>query len=254
MLLFESSLLSAFWNVPSYSVIRAYPVSNFEKCTTLFRYFSLLCYLELQSKLPQVSMVLTVFGPVLPPRKAWLPGKTLEAIPFKLHMIYLHGKMFWWPHWWPWVKVMLPRKCWRFYFFPDESWEPLIQTLKNTSISHYLCLSHDQTLKELCWKLFLANFYPSGLQAEGILSYCSGGWLAGRAGGWLAGSRLCGTHISETARWIFSIRSSMELSGPEVVQRHVHLPICPIRACPFALCSNLASAGSRFYGTHIWNR
>ena len=51
MLLFESSVSSAFWNVLSYSVIRAYSVSDFEKCTTLFRYFSLLCYLELRSKL-----------------------------------------------------------------------------------------------------------------------------------------------------------------------------------------------------------
>ena len=49
MLLFESSLSSAFWNVLSYSVIRAYSVSDFDKCTALFHYFSLLCYLELQS-------------------------------------------------------------------------------------------------------------------------------------------------------------------------------------------------------------
>ena len=50
MLLLESSLSSAFWNVLSYSVIRAYSVSDFEECTTLFHYFSLLCYLELQSR------------------------------------------------------------------------------------------------------------------------------------------------------------------------------------------------------------
>ena len=49
MLLFESSLSSAFWNVLSFSVVQAYSVSDFEKCTTLFHYFSLLCYLELQS-------------------------------------------------------------------------------------------------------------------------------------------------------------------------------------------------------------
>ena len=55
MLLFESSLSSAFWNVLSYSVIQAHSVSDFEKCTTLFRYFSLLCYLELQSKLIELS-------------------------------------------------------------------------------------------------------------------------------------------------------------------------------------------------------
>ena len=40
---------SAFWDVLSYSVNGAYSVSDFEKCTTLFRYFSLLCYLEPQS-------------------------------------------------------------------------------------------------------------------------------------------------------------------------------------------------------------
>ena len=54
MLLFESSLSSAFWNVLSYSVVQAYSVSDFEKCTTLFRYFSLLCYLELGSKQERV--------------------------------------------------------------------------------------------------------------------------------------------------------------------------------------------------------
>ena len=50
MLLFESSLWSVFWNVLSYFVIWAYFVSDFGKCTTLFRYFSLLCYLELWSR------------------------------------------------------------------------------------------------------------------------------------------------------------------------------------------------------------
>ena len=37
MLLFESSLSSAFWNGLSYSVIRAYSVSDFDKCSTLLR-------------------------------------------------------------------------------------------------------------------------------------------------------------------------------------------------------------------------
>ena len=57
MLLFESSLSSAFWNVLSYSVIRDYSVSDFEKCTTLFHYFSLLCYLELRSTKPAASEI-----------------------------------------------------------------------------------------------------------------------------------------------------------------------------------------------------
>ena len=35
-------------------------------------------------------------------------------------------------------------------------------------------------------------------------------------------ARLCGTHISETPGWICTIRSSMELSRPVVVQHHGH--------------------------------
>ena len=48
------------------------------------------------------------------------------------------------------------------------------------------------------------------------------------------GCQTCGTHISVTAWRIFSIRSSMELSRPVVVQCHGHLPICPIWVCPWA--------------------
>ena len=59
------------------------------------------------------------------------------------------------------------------------------------------------------------------------------GWrgivVTGRAGG----CQTCGTHISVTAWWIFSIRSSVELSRPVVVHRHGHLPICPKWACPW---------------------
>ena len=36
---------------------------------------------------------------------------------------------------------------------------------------------------------------------------------------------LCGTHISETPGWICTIRSSMELSRPVVVQHHGHLTL-----------------------------
>ena len=39
------------------------------------------------------------------------------------------------------------------------------------------------------------------------------------------GSKLCGTHISETAGWIYTIWSSMELSRPVVVQQHGHLTL-----------------------------
>ena len=42
------------------------------------------------------------------------------------------------------------------------------------------------------------------------------------------GSRLCGTHISETAGLIYPIESFMDLSRSVVVQRHSYLPICPI--------------------------
>ena len=37
--------------------------------------------------------------------------------------------------------------------------------------------------------------------------------------------RLCGTHISETTGWIYTISSSMELSWPVVVQHHGHLTL-----------------------------
>ena len=36
---------------------------------------------------------------------------------------------------------------------------------------------------------------------------------------------LCGTHISETTGWIYTICSSMELSRPVVVQHHGHLTL-----------------------------
>ena len=38
-------------------------------------------------------------------------------------------------------------------------------------------------------------------------------------------ARLCRTHISESAGWIYTIQSSMELSRPVVVQRHGHLTL-----------------------------
>ena len=37
--------------------------------------------------------------------------------------------------------------------------------------------------------------------------------------------RLCGTHISKTTGWIYTILSSMELSGPVLVQQHSHLTL-----------------------------
>ena len=84
------------------------------------------------------------------------------------------------------------------------------------------------------------TFYPSALRAGGVLSS-----RFGRAGG----CQTCGTHISVTAWWIFSIQSSVELSRPVVVHCHGHLPICPIWAYPWAKnLSNLPQIGSRLYG------
>ena len=69
------------------------------------------------------------------------------------------------------------------------------------------------------------------------------------------GSSLSGTHISEfeTAGQIYSIQSSMELSGPVVVvQRHGHLPIRPIWSCLWdKKLSNRVPHGSQLCGTHI---
>ena len=88
-------------------------------------------------------------------------------------------------------------------------------------------------------------------QLSGLEGYCRHG-LGGQAAGRAGGCQTCGTHISVTAWWIFSIRSSVELSRPVVVHRHGHLPICPIWACPWAKnLSNLAQIGSRLCGTHI---
>ena len=41
------------------------------------------------------------------------------------------------------------------------------------------------------------------------------------------GSRLCGSHISETAGWMYPILSSMDLFRPVVVHCHSYLPVCP---------------------------
>ena len=98
----------------------------------------------------------------------------------------------------------------------------------------------------LRWKIAIPipiPFYPSALRAGGVLSSRSG-----RAGG----CQTCGTHISVTAWWIFSIRSSVELSRSVGVHCYGHMPICPIWACPWAKnLSNLPQIGSRLCGTHI---
>ena len=99
---------------------------------------------------------------------------------------------------------------------------------------------------EVGWSRTLFTPQPSGLEG-----YCRHG-PGGRAGGRAGGCQTCGTHISVTAWWIFSIRSSVELSRPVVVHRHGHLPICPKWACPWPKnLSNLVQIGSRLCGTHI---
>ena len=88
-------------------------------------------------------------------------------------------------------------------------------------------------------------------QPSGLEGYCRHG-PGGRAGGRAGGCQTCGTHISVTTWWIFSVRGSMELSRPVVVHCHAHLPICPIWACPWAEnLSNLPQIGSRLCGSHI---
>ena len=72
--------------------------------------------------------------------------------------------------------------------------------------------------------------------------YWSGGILH-RVDGWAA-ARLCRRHICGTAGWIFSIQSSMELSRPEVVLRHDHLPFAPYGLAAIKL-SNQVPLGSR---------
>ena len=96
--------------------------------------------------------------------------------------------------------------------------------------------------------MIFAFFTP---QPSGLEGYCRHG-PGGRAGGRAGGCQTCRTHISVTAWWIFSVRSSMELSRPVVVHCHAHLPICPIWACPWAEnLSNLPQIGSRLCGSHI---
>ena len=66
----------------------------------------------------------------------------------------------------------------------------------------------------------------SGNTAYGVDVIVVTVWASSRA----VVCQTCETHISVTARQIFSIRSSVELSRPVVVHCHGHLPICPIWA------------------------
>ena len=87
-----------------------------------------------------------------------------------------------------------------------------------------------------------AHDTPPAIRAGGVLS-SRFGWSGGQAGG----CQICGTHISVTTWWIFSIRTSVKLSRPVVVHCRGHLPICPIWACPWAKnLSNQAALGPDF--------
>ena len=130
------------------------------------------------------------------------------------------------------------------------------QAITWTNVDSSVTFSWEQFHKEYSWTWSITctqglHFYPSALRAGGVLSSRSGraDW---RAGGQAGGCQTCGTHISVTAWWIFSVQSSMELSRPVVVHCHAHLPICPIWACPWAKnLSNLPQIGSRLCGSHI---
>ena len=78
------------------------------------------------------------------------------------------------------------------------------------------------------------HFYPSALQAGGVLSSWSGRLLD------LRDPYLCN-------RLMDFLRSKIcQLSRPVIVHSHGHLPICPIWACPWTKnLSNLAQIGSR---------
>ena len=131
---------------------------------------------------------------------------------------------------------------------PDRHW-PSIRANPDPGLPYQIHFRLDF----LC---FVLIFTP---QPSGLEGYCrhgpggrAGGLAGGRAGGRAGGCQTCGTHISVTAWWIFSVRSSMELSRPVVVHCHAHLPICSIWACPWAEnLSNLPQIGSRLCGSHI---
>ena len=118
---------------------------------------------------------------------------------------------------------------------------------------------HSELWEEISKLAVLLPLSPPGwrgivvtVRAGGRAGGRTGGRAGGRAGGWAGGCQTCGTHISVTAWWIFSVRSSMELSRPVVVHCHAHTPICPIWACPWAKnLSNLPQIGSRLCGSHI---
>ena len=59
------------------------------------------------------------------------PGKPLKLISSNhTCLTYGYGKIFWYPSWWPWVKVTKLLKRDRFYLVPMIKWEPVIHLLR----------------------------------------------------------------------------------------------------------------------------
>ena len=92
------------------------------------------------------------------------------------------------------------------------------------------------------------TFWPlSPLGWKGIV-------IAVWAGGWVGSCHTFGTNIFVTARQIFSVWSSVELSRPVVVYCHSHLPICPYglahRPKTCQIRQHLSNQ-ARLCGTHI---
>ena len=89
---------------------------------------------------------------------------------------------------------------------------------------------------------------PEGVQYHGHLPICPiqactrGENLSHLIPVWF---RHSGMHISKTAARIFSISNSMDLSRPEVVQRHGYFPICPKWACPWTKTVKSGASGVR---------
>ena len=119
--------------------------------------------------------------------------------------------------------------------------------LLNSTINHFI-LNPKFRIQENSRVQTSRVFTP---QPSGLEGYCRHG-PGGRAGSRAGGCQTYGTHISVTTLWIFSIRSSVELSRPVGVHCHGHMPICPIWACPWVKnLSNLPQIGSKLCGTHI---
>ena len=66
--------------------------------------------------------------------------------------------------------------------------------------------------------------------------------------------RLCGTHISETAGWIYTIQSSMESSGPVVGQRHGHLTLTLAKFYKMLYLRNWRANSHRMEGMSVDRR